>query len=185
MVSTTTGYGKIEHILHSKDKPKRKQAALVGAILSNEIALADFFSFFKTGKDSDKGACADALKHISASNPALLAPYLDVLIEYINHPLPRVKWGVPEAIGNLAKDFPGEVEKAIPGLLKNTTGDEENSTVIRWCAAYSLGEIARYNPAARKKLIPVFEDLINQEQNTGVKNVYIKAMKAINKDSSN
>jgi hypothetical protein len=185
MVSTTTGYGKIEHILHSKDKPKCKQAAFGDAILSFEITLADFFSFFQSGKDSDKGACADALKYISAKNPALLAPYLDILIEYINHPLPRVKWGVPEAIGNLAKDFPGEVEIAIPNLLKNTTADEKNSTVIRWCAAYSLGQIARYNPVAREKLIPIFIDLINQEQNAGVKNVYIKAMKAINKGSSN
>ncbi len=31
-----------------------------------------------------------------------------------------MKWGVPETIGNLAQEYPTEVEKANPKLLVNT-----------------------------------------------------------------
>jgi hypothetical protein len=41
-------------------------------------------------------------------------------IEYIDYKAPRVKWGVPESIGNLAQKYPEEVGKAIPKLLINT-----------------------------------------------------------------
>ena len=90
-----------------------------------------------------------------------------------------MKWGVPEAIGNLAKDYPQQAAKAIPNLLDNTGSERINTTVIKWCAAYALTEIAKYNPASRKQLLPVFDGLIDGEKNNGVRKVYIKALKAI------
>ena len=171
--------GKIEEILGCNLKPKEKQTKLVEAVISGEITVEEFITFFESAKNIDKGTCADAMKHISSKKPDLLAPYIDILLSYINHPLPRVKWGVPEALGNMAENHPDDVAKAIPYLLKNTTDDKINTTVIRWCAAFALGEIAKDNPDTRKQLLPVFENLIKREKNFGVKNVYIKALKAI------
>jgi hypothetical protein len=122
------------------------------------------------------------MKHISAQKPVLLAPFIDVLLKYINYELPRVKWGVPEAIGIMSKDYPDKVAKAIPNLLKNTTDDKINTTVIKWCAAFALSEIAKHNPKTRKQLVPIFEMIIKNEKNNGVKNVYVKALKAIEKE---
>lgn len=82
-------------------------------------------AFFESTTDTNKGTCADVMKHVSAQKPALLAPYIDIL------ELPRVKWGVTEAIGNLAEDYPDKAAKAIPNLLKNTTDDKINTTVIK------------------------------------------------------
>ena len=180
---------KIAEILGSKSKPKEKQNRLVAAVLSGEIPAGDLIAFFETANNTDKGACADAFKHISGRNPELLAPYIDLLIRYINHPLPRVKWGVPETIGILTRFFPRQTARAIPSLFKNTTDnrssidasilDAVNTTVIRWCAAYALGEIAKFHPASREQLLPIFEQLIQSEQNNGVRKVYVKALKAI------
>ena len=175
---------KIEEILQSKIKPKEKQTKLVEAAVSGKIPVKEFMAFFESAKDTDKGTCADVMKHVSAQKPALLAPYIDTLIEYVNFELPRVKWGVPEAIGNMAKDYPDKVAKAIPNLLKNTTDEKINTTVIKWCAAYALAEIAKYNSKTRKQLVPIFEKIIKKEQNTGVKNVYVKALKVIEKENN-
>ena len=123
------------------------------------------------------------MKHISAKKPEILAPFINSLLVYINHRLPRVKWGVSEAVGNLAKNYPEETAKAISYLLKNTTDEKNNTTVIRWCAAFALCEIAKHNPDTRAQLISIFEEIIGCENNTGVKNVYIKALKLINKES--
>ncbi len=173
---------KIEEILQSKIKPKEKQAKLVGAVCQKKIAAKDFIDYFVSASDADKGACADAMKHISALNPEILAPYINTLLPYINCKLPRVKWGVPEVIGNMSKDYREKAAKAIPHLLKNTTNNKINTTVIKWCAAFALAEIAKNNPKTRKQLLPIFEKLIKSEKNNGVKNVYAKALKIIDKE---
>jgi len=155
---------KIEEILQSKIKPKEKQTKLVEAVVSGKIPAKEFMAFFESAKNVDKGTCADVMKHISEQKPALLAPFIDTLLKYINFELPRVKWGVPEAIGNMAKDYPDKVAKAIPHLLKNTTDNKINTTVIKWCASFALSEIAKYNPKTRKQLLPTFEKIIKSEK---------------------
>jgi hypothetical protein len=171
----------IADILQQKVKPKEKQTLLVEAIVSGEITAGDFIEFFEYASDVDKGTCADVMKNVSAIDPGIFIPYIDNLIKYINYKAPRVKWGIPETIGNMAKDYPNKTIKAIPHLLENVTENKVNTTVIKWCAAFALTEIARHNPQSRKQLIPVFEKLIEEEKNNGVKNVYNKAIKAIKK----
>ncbi len=171
----------VEDVLRSRNKPKEKQVRLVEAVVSKEIPAKEFIAFFESASDIDKGTCADVMKHVSAESPALLAPFIDTLVKYVNYKAPRVKWGVPEAIGNLSKNNPEQAAKAIPVLLRNTTEDPINTTVIRWCAAYALTEIAKHNITIRKKLIPIFGKTIRREKNNGVRNVYIKAINAIQK----
>ncbi len=171
---------KIEEILQSKIKPKEKQTKLVEAIYQKKITVKEFVEFFEAAIDVDKGTCADVMKHVSAEKPELLLPYVDVLIKHINYKAPRVKWGVPESIGNLAKKYPEKVEKAIPFLLKNTVENKENTTVIRWCAAYALSEIAKNSK--NKELIKKIQDITKKEKNNGVKNVYLNALKEIEKN---
>ncbi len=168
----------IETILHSNVKPKEKQIRLVEMVVSGGIPVEKLMAYFETARDVDKGACADAMKQISALRPELLAPYMDTLIGHINDRLPRVRWGVPETIGFLAKDYPVIAAKAIPNLLKNTGDDPTNTTVIRWCAAFALVEITKYNPAAREELFPVFARLVESEHNNGVRNLYARALKS-------
>jgi len=174
----------IEEIIQSKIKPKEKQTRLVEALIDGIISTRELMDYFVTASDVDKGTCADVMKNVSAQNPTLLAPYIDILLEYINSPLPRVKWGVPEAIGNMARRYPEETAKAIPYLLKNTTDEIENTTVIKWCAAYALAEIAKSSTKSRKELLPIFNEITEKEKNNGVKNVYLKAMKLIKAEDS-
>jgi len=166
----------IEDILKSKIKPKEKQLKLVGAVLNGNIKGKEFIDFFKVASDVDKGTCADVMKHVSEQKPEILAPFIDVLVEYINYKAPRVKWGVPESIGNIAKKYPDKVEKAIPKLLLNT---KDGSTVVRWCAGYALCEIAKYNTRKQKELISIFSEITKKEKNNGVKNIYLKTLKIL------
>jgi len=174
----------IEEIIQSKIKPKEKQKKLVDAINNSVVSVKEFMDFFITASDIEKGTCADVMKNVSAQDPEILAPYIDKLIEYINYPLSRVKWGVPEAIGNMSKRYPDETAKAVPYLLKNTTDEKQNTTVIKWCAAFALTEIAKFNKKTGRELLPIFNDIVERETNNGVKNVYLKAMKSIMTEDS-
>jgi hypothetical protein len=171
----------IKEILESKTKPKEKQKILVETVLSRTIPIEEFIEYFISASDKDKGNCADAMKHISAENPEILAPYIETIIDYINYKAPRVKWGIPESIGNMAQLYPAETAKAIPFLLKNTSNDNNNTTVIKWCAAFALTNIAINNSEAANDLIPIFQEFIRTESNIGVRNVYVKALKEIDK----
>ncbi len=170
-----------EEILRSRLAPKAKQIQLVEAISSGKIPVEMLMDFFLSASDTDKGTCADVIKHLSEQKPEMLAPYLDTLIAYINYRAPRVKWGIPEAIGNLSLHYPDQVVKAIPFLMENTIESESNTTVVRWCAAYSLAEIAIHNPQTRQQLLPFFAQVTQSEKNNGVKNVYLKVIKTIDK----
>jgi len=166
----------IENILKLNIKPKEKQQKLVEAVLNGKIKGKDLIEFFKSASDVNKGTCSDVMKHVSEQKPEILAPFIDDLLGYINYKASRVKWGVPESIGNMAKKYPDKVEKAIPKLLINT---KDKSTVVRWCAAYALSEIAKYNSKKHKELISIFLDIVKKENNNGVKNVYMKTLKII------
>jgi len=167
-----------DDIKNWEGKPKELVEFLTQKVMKDKKSFSQLVDLLKTGSDVEKGTSADVMKHITAESPEIAAPYIEELIGFINHKLPRVKWGVPEAIGNISKSHPDKVTKAIPDLLKNT---KEDSTVVRWCASYALTEIAKNNSKTRNELIPIFNKIIGSEKNNGVKNVYVKAMKFIEK----
>lgn len=166
----------LQEIMSSKMKHKEQVAIMTDKAVRDKKVLAQVCDLLRTGTDVEKGTAAEVLKFVSHDNPDMMVEYVDLLIEYIDYKAPRVKWGCPESLGNLAKKYPHEVEKAIPKLIKNL---EDKSTVVRWCAAYALTEIAIYNPEKQAGLVERFQDLIKTEQNNGVRNVYLKALKAI------
>lgn len=104
------------------------------------------------------------MKHVSAENSEILMPYIDVLVKYINYKAPRVKWGIPKAIGNMAKDYPDKIVIAIPYLLENIIDNKINTIVIKWCVAFALTEIAKHNPETRKQLLPFFKKKLMQRK---------------------
>ena len=169
----------IQEILQSKRKLKEKVALLTEKIKGDKKLVVQLFDLLKTGTDVEKGTCAEIMKFVSKDQPQIVAPYIDLLIDYIDYKGSRVKWGVPESIGNLAQKYPEKVEKAIPKLLINT---KDKSTVVRWCAAFALTEIARYNLKLQKDLISKFNIMVKTEQNNGVKNMYLEALKVLEKN---
>ena len=60
--------------------------------------------------------------------------------------------------------------------------NKDKSTVVRWCAAFALNEIARYNLKLQKDLISKFNIMVKTEQNNGVKNMYLEALKVLEKN---
>ena len=167
-------------IMSSKMKHKEQVEIITALVESDQTALAELFDTLKNGTDVQKGTAAEVMKFVSKEKPDMMVPYIGTLIEYIDYKAPRVRWGCPEAIGNLASKYPREVEGAIPKLLENLN---DTSTVVRWCAAFALTEIAKYNLGKQDELVIIFRDLITVEQNNGVRNVYIKALKDIEKRS--
>jgi hypothetical protein len=168
----------VREIMSSDLKHKAQVEAMAELAIHDKKVVAELFDILKTGNDVEKGTAAEVMKFVSKEDPDQMVPYLDILIEYIDYKAPRVRWGCPESIGYIAQKHPDPVEKAIPKLLGNL---KDKSTVVRWCASFALTEIAKHNIKKQKELVLLFHKLVKTEQNSGVRNLYVKALKEIDK----
>ena len=103
---------------------------------------------------------------------------LEFVVSTLKDDEPRVKWESAKVIGNIAKLFPDNLSNAIRNLLKNTNSD---GTVVRWATALALGEILKLKTEHNKTLLKKIEKLSENEENNGVKNKYLNALKKIKK----
>lgn len=108
----------IKQIFQSKQKPKEKVVLLTEDIKNDKRLFRELVGVFKTGSDIEKGTCAEVMKQVSKDHPEIVFPYLDILIEYINYKAPRVKWGVPKSIGNLAQNIQWNLKEQFPICYK-------------------------------------------------------------------
>lgn len=166
----------IKNILQSKKKPKEKVSLLAKKAKEDKKFLDGLVEYFKIGSTAEKGSCIEAMEYVSQDKPDMVVPFLNFIIENINYNAPRVRWESARVIGNLAPKYPGKASKSIDRLFLNT---KDKSTVVRWSAAFALTEIAKNSPKQQKRLISKFKDVIGGEKNSGVKNVYLKALKII------
>jgi hypothetical protein len=169
---------KLDEIFAVKVKPKELTNILVKELLADKSLLEQMIEYYERAKDPAKGTCLSALTEITKGNPKYVESHIEFIIQQINHKAPRVKWESSEIIANIAGTYSEQARKAIP-LLLNNINDE--GTVVKWSAGYALTEIAKNDLSTHKKLLPVFKEIIETEQNNGVKNIYVKAMKVIEK----
>jgi len=169
----------IKNVLKSDKKPKEKVTLLANKVKKNQKLIDELVEYFKIGTVAEKGNCIEVLEYVSQDNPDIVLPYVDFIIDHINDDAPKIKWETARVIGNLAQKSSMEVEKAVPKLLANI---KDKGTVVRWSAAFALTEIAKNSNNLRKELISKFQSIIKIEQNNGVKNVYLKALKVLEKE---
>jgi len=176
LTSNELTVGLIRDILQSKKKPKEKVSLLVKKVRKDINLLDEVVRYFEVGSTAEKGSCIEVMEYVSQDKPDLILPYLDFIIKHINDDAPRVKWETARVIGNLSSKYQDEVSKSIEKLFLNT---KDKGTVVRWSAAFALTEIAKNNSKLQEKLTQQFNQIIKKEDNNGVKNVYLKALKIL------
>jgi hypothetical protein len=170
--------GKLEEIFAKKVKPKELTLILARELIADKMLLGELVEWYDKARDSWKGTCISAITEITKENPKFIERHIEFIIGQINHKAPRVKWESSQIIANIAGEFPEQAKKAIP-LLLNNINDE--GTVVKWSAAFALTEIAKNDPGTHKQLLPIFREIISTEENNGVKNIYVKALKVLEK----
>jgi len=163
--------------LRSSELKAKEAASMLARDFARDIELLR-----ELGEDMDfctdveKGILMEALEYATDVDPDVAEPVLDVVFECLSCEAPKVKWEAARVVGNIAHRFPDEVSRSVPRLLENTT---HKGTVVRWSAAYALGEIVKHDAKVRRKLLPEIDKILRRERNNGVKNVYLKALKAV------
>ncbi len=91
---------------------------------------------------------------------------------------PRIKWESAKVIGNTAQLFPAHLDLAITNLIANT---EHEGTVVRWSAAFALGEILKLQTPSYKTLLPALENISEKKRKNSIKKIYLDAIKKTKK----
>lgn len=166
----------ISTVLNDKTIKGKQQTELIStAILENRIKVHDLLSVAKSAKDPAKATCIEALEYASKIRPAVAdEAVLDFVTVSLNEKAPRIKWEAAKVIGNIAALFPDKLDAAVAGLLSNT---EHSGTVVRWSAAFALGEIVQLKHPHSSELAMALETISNREEKNSIRKIYQKALK--------
>jgi hypothetical protein len=168
----------IHSVLADKQlKAKQKVEAISKMLLDGGVNLADVIEAAKSSTGSDKGTCIEAIEFATKARPEIAS--LDCL-KFVTDSLldraPRVKWESAKVIGNIARLYPDKLDKAIGNLLINS---EFPGTVVRWSAAFALGEIVKLKLRRNKDLIPAVEAIVKREEDSAIEKIYQAALKQV------
>ena len=103
---------------------------------------------------------------------------MDFVSKTLKEKAPRIKWESARVIGNIAHLHPGNLVEAINNLIENS---EHSGTVVRWSAAYALGQILKIQTSQNEYLIPAIESICQKEEKNSIKKIYFDALKSIKK----
>lgn len=156
---------------------KGKTEKLSALLLDGTISIQDVIAFAQNAKDADRGTCMEAFEYATRLNPQFAS--LDCLhfaTAHLSHKAPRVQWESAKVIGNIAPLFQNDLAPAMNQLLINT---EHPGTVVRWAAAFALGEIMKLKLPINEDLVPTVENIIEREEKNSIKKIYLAALKKI------
>ncbi len=168
----------IQTIITDKQlKAKPKVEAISKMLLDKKVSIDELLKVAKVSKDKEKGTCIEALEFATRNQPDIASSAcLDFVTETLTHEAPRVKWESAKVIGNIAHLYPNKLDKAISNLLTNT---EYSGTVVRWSAAFALGEIVKLKTKHNKDLVPAIEAIIKGDPDNAIKKIYQAALKKL------
>jgi hypothetical protein len=158
-------------------KPKEKVETVSKWLLAKKLTMDTLIEFAASSKDPVKAGCIEGVEFATKTKPEIAtASCLEFVTESLAEKAPRIKWESAKVIGNVAHLFPGKMDKAIGYLLTNS---EHSGTVVRWSAAFAIGEIMKSDKKQFKKMLPAVEAIMKREEKNSIKKIYIAAIKSV------
>lgn len=168
-----------ELLLTKTKKAKEKVETISKWLLNGSLTTGELMQFAEKAKDPEKATCIEAIEFATKQNPKIADEKVFAYVtKTLTEKAPRVKWESAKVIGNIAHLFPTKLSKAITNLLTNA---ESDGTVVRWAAAFALGEILKLKTKHNKDLLPAIEAIYLREEENGVKKKYLEAIKKTKK----
>ncbi len=166
----------LDELLNDKAiKPKEKTETISNRILDGSLPVEELIAFAGKLKDPAKATCIEALEYATKQNPDIADEHVLIFVtNTLTAKAPRIKWESAKVIGNIAHLFPEKLEKPIVNLLANT---ESDGTVVRWSAAFALGEILKLKTKHNTDLLPAIETICGKEEKNSIRKIYSEAVK--------
>ncbi|WLD24228.1 HEAT repeat domain-containing protein [Flavobacterium dauae] len=170
----------IENLLKDKEtKAKEKTTIISNWLLEKSLPVDELIAFAEKQKDPVKATCMEAAEYATKENPQIATESLfDFACESLTQKAPRLKWESAKVIGNIAFLYPDKLKNAIQNLIENTNHE---GTVVRWSAAFALGEILKLQTKHNVDLLKTVEAICESEEKNSIKKIYNAAIKKLSK----
>ncbi|WP_297696448.1 hypothetical protein [uncultured Eudoraea sp.] len=170
----------LEQIFTDKTiKAKAKVKQIGEWLLEGTLPIDELLAFSEKQTKPIKGSCIESIEYATKKQPEIADEAVFLFVtNALKEDEPRIKWESAKVIGNIAKLFPSDLSNTINNLLVNAKSD---GTVVRWASALALGEILKLKLKYNATLLPKVEKLSDAEEDNGVKNKYLGALKKIKK----
>lgn len=170
----------IDGLFKDKTSKAKEKVIVIGQWLSErKITPDELISYASNSKAPVKASCIEALEFATKQDPTIAnEAVLGFAVNSLTEKAPRIKWESAKVIGNIAYRFPEKLETAIGHLLENT---EHEGTVVRWSAAFALGEILKLKTPLNIQLLPTLEAISERDDKNSVRKIYLDAIKKTNK----
>ncbi|KAB1228671.1 HEAT repeat domain-containing protein [Chryseobacterium viscerum] len=170
----------LEELIKDKSvKSKEKVDIISKWIIDTSLPTDELIAFSEKSKDPVKATCIEALEYATKQNPNLAdETVFSFVTKTLTEKAPRIKWESAKVIGNTAHLFPENLDQAITSLLDNT---KHEGTVVRWSAAFALGEILKLKTKHNTTLLSLLEDISQKEEKNSIKKIYLDAIKKTKK----
>lgn len=170
----------IEELIKDKTvKSKEKVDIISKWVIDTSLPADELISFAEKSKDPVKATCIEAIEYATKQNPNLADETVFAFVtQTLTEKAPRIKWESAKVIGNTAHLFTENLNQAIGNLLGNT---EHEGTVVRWSAAFALGEILKLKTIHNSTLLPALENISEKEEKNSIKKIYLDAIKKTKK----
>ena len=168
----------LKELLANKEiKTKEKTETISSLLLEKKVSLSDLLRFAQEEKDPNKATCIEAIEFATKiqANIMTTEAFAFVCVN-LAAKAPRIKWESAKVIGNTAHLFPKDLVEAIKNLLINS---EHEGTVVRWSAAFALGEILKLKTSHNSDLVPACEAICQREEKNSIQKIYLAAIKKI------
>lgn len=155
---------------------KQRSSELARLLLDGRLAVGTLVEFARTVKAPLLSTCLEGLELATRTTPALATEaVLELAVDALGNKAPAVKREAGRVIGNIAHRYPKAIGPAIAPLLANAGHD---GTVVRWSAAFALGEIVKLRTPHNKQLVPQTRALAEQEEKDSIRKIQLAALKA-------
>lgn len=170
----------IEQLLEDKAiKPKEKTETISKWILDKSLPTDELIAFAERSKGPAKATCIEAMEFATRQNPNIADENILAFVTgALTEKAPRVKWESAKVIGNIAHLFPSQLKTSISNLLTNSNHE---GTVVRWSAAFALGEILKLKTKHNADLIPAVKEICEKEEKNSIRKIYLDAIKKTEK----
>ena len=170
----------IEELIKDKTiKSKEKVDIISKWIIDQSLPAEELIAFAEKSKDPIKATCIEALEYATKQNPSLAdETVFSFVTQTLTEKAPRIQWESAKVIGNTAHLFPENLDQAISNLLGNT---DHEGTVVRWSAAFALGEILKLKTTHNATLLTTLETISEKEEKNSIKKIYLDAIKKTKK----
>ena len=165
----------IELLKDKSLKGTERRKAVVNMIVAGELTVNEVAAIATTIGEKQIATVLEAVEEVSNKHLCPLeAAWLKWAEPYISSENNSCRREASRIVGNMAAQYPDLLDNAIERLMKNTS---DEGTVIRWAAAYALSRIVILDRYAKSDLYDRLVAVCDREEDNGVKNQYLKALK--------